>query len=395
MDAQPLEPVPASVSPSSRKALRAGTHRLRPAEETWEWVRPLLPNFGITRVGEVTWLDDIGIPVFQAIRPNARTLSVSQGKGVSRMLARVSAVMEAIELWHAEHPTGEVTARTVADIEKELCYPLEALSTTPRHALGPDTRLDWYSAITVGEQDQSYLPASLLHMDTCVTGRWTSVSFRATSNGLASGNSVDEAVLHGLYEVIERDAASRARRHGTGHLIDLSSVDDPSARTLLDRLESAGVHVVVRFLPSPFGIPTFDAVISSPMFPVRFGGAGTHLDAGVALCRALSEAAQSRATAIAGARDDIMRAAYREAGFALVDRSSSQHTREPSEGDTTDFACVTSAPLHDLRQEVLHVARRVASVTGFPALYINHTRPEFGVPVVHVVCPGTLLDIGH
>jgi ribosomal protein S12 methylthiotransferase accessory factor len=368
---------------------------VRPAEETWEWIRPLLPEFGITRVAEVTWLDEIGIPVFQAVRPNARTLSVSQGKGITRMLARVSAVMEGIELWHAEHPDLPVRTATVEDITPELGYPLDAIPTSPRHALGPDTRLDWYPATTVDGRHSSYLPASLLHMDACLTGRWKAVSFRATSNGLASGNVREEAVLHGLYEVIERDAAARAGRDGTATRVDPASVTDPSARLLLDRFEAAGADVVVRSLPSPFGIPTFEAVVSSDLFPVPFAGMGTHLDAAVALSRALSEAAQSRATAIAGARDDIGQVPYREARFLSVNRSPAAVSAPRTRGELLDFACVRSSPLDDIAEEAVHVACRVESVTGFPPLYVEHTRAEFGVPVVHVVCPGTLLDTSH
>ncbi|MBA9006312.1 YcaO-like family protein [Thermomonospora cellulosilytica] len=392
MHGRSLAPTGPSAPPASAKVTSVGTHRVRPAEETWEWIRPILPRCGITRVADVTWLDEIGIPVFQAVRPNARTLSVSQGKGATAMLARVSAAMEAVELWHAEHPRVPVTTATVEEIEGELGYPLDALPLAPRHFVGPDCRFGWYPAARIDGAGTSYLPSSLLHLDSCVTGRWTPAAFRATSNGLASGNVLDEALLHGLYEVVERDAAARARRHGTGRPLDLSTVHDPTARMLLERLTSAGIHVTARFLPSPFGIPTFDAVITSSMFPVPFGGVGTHLDAGIALCRALTEAAQSRATAIAGTRDDLGQTPYREAHFSLVNRSPSP----PLPGrDAVDFASVVSAPLPDVRQEVVHVARRIESVMGHPPLYVDLTRPELGIPVAHVVCPGALIDISH
>jgi ribosomal protein S12 methylthiotransferase accessory factor len=67
--------------------------RVRPPEQTWNAIKPRLREFGITRVGEVTGLDRIGLPVWIAIRPNARTLSVSQGKGLDDTAARVSAAM--------------------------------------------------------------------------------------------------------------------------------------------------------------------------------------------------------------------------------------------------------------------------------------------------------------
>ena len=57
---------------------------------------------GISRLADVTGLDRIGIPVVMACRPNARSLAVSQGKGLDRDAARASALMEAIELYHAE-----------------------------------------------------------------------------------------------------------------------------------------------------------------------------------------------------------------------------------------------------------------------------------------------------
>ncbi|GGZ21005.1 hypothetical protein GCM10010300_76060 [Streptomyces olivaceoviridis] len=383
------------AQPTGDKAIVTGTHRARPAEETWEWIRPVLSRCGVTRVADVTWLDEIGIPVFQAIRPNAHTLSVSQGKGISAMLARVSAAMEAIELWHAEHPRVPTTTVTVERMEPALGYPLDALPLATRHFIGPDCRFDWYPATRIDGQGASYVPASLLRLDACVTGRWTPAAFRATSNGLASGNVLDEALLHGMYEVIERDASARARRYGTAEPVDLSTVDDAPARRLLELFEAAGVHVTVRALASPFRVPTFDVTITSPAFPTPFGGAGTHLDVGVALSRALTEAAQSRATAIAGARDDIGQTPYREAHFHSVNRSPAPPVAPVGARGGIDFTSIASVPLRSLSDETLHLAGRIESVTGRPPLYVDLTYPDIGIPVVHVVCPGTLSDTGH
>ncbi|GAA4250592.1 YcaO-like family protein [Dactylosporangium darangshiense] len=384
-----------SVISDSDKVFSVGTHRVRPPEETWDWIRPLLPEFGITRVADVTWLDEIGIPVFQAVRPNARTLSVSQGKGISPMLARVSAAMEGVELWHAEHPVIPVVAGTVETVEPGLGYHVDMLALASRHHLGPDCRLVWYPATRVDRHGSSLVPAALLHLDARVTGRWAPPLFQATSNGLASGNVLDEALLHGMYEVIERDASTRARRHGGARPVDLASVDDPTAGMLLEYLRRAGVDVTIRFLPSPTGVPTFDALIWSDLFPVPFGGVGTHLDTGVALCRALSEAAQSRATAIAGARDDIGRTPYRQARAFGVDRSPSGRSADVPAADVQALGSIISRPLRDVHLEALHVAQLIESVTGCPPLYVDLTRAEFAVPVVHVVCPGLLFDAGH
>src|SRR5262245_40073595 len=80
----------------------AGTHRHVPPAETVQRVQRVLPVLGITRVADVTGLDTIGIPVVMVVRPNARSLSVAQGKGSTLEAARASGLMEAIETWHAE-----------------------------------------------------------------------------------------------------------------------------------------------------------------------------------------------------------------------------------------------------------------------------------------------------
>lgn len=379
------------------KVVLDGTHRVRPPEETWEWIRPRLRDLGITRVADVTWLDEIGIPVFQAIRPNSRTLAVSQGKGVTPALARVSAVMESVELWHAENqPPGGDAVATVAELEPELPYRVGELPRTARHCLNPDSRLAWRRAHHVESGRPTYVPAELVRLDARVTPRWSPPRFQATSNGLASGNVLGEALLHGMYEVVERDCLTRsARDAGDGRErpvpVDLATVGDGYLADLLARFRAARVTVTVRHFPNPYGIPTFDALIWSDAFPVGFRGSGTHLDARVALSRALTEAAQSRVTAISGARDDIGGSLYRGARALAVGRLAG-----PAPGRTggpgVGFGSVPSLRLPGLDAEVAEVAARIRDVTGRAPLYVDLTRPDVGVPVAHVVCPGTSFD---
>ena len=65
-------------------------------------IQPRLARYGITRIADVTDLDVIGVPVYMGVRPLGTTLSVSQGKGMTHLSARVGAAMEAIEWWAAE-----------------------------------------------------------------------------------------------------------------------------------------------------------------------------------------------------------------------------------------------------------------------------------------------------
>src|SRR5450755_353188 len=84
------------------KTFRRGTHRSAAPEDTLVRVKLKARQIGITRLGNVTGLDRIGIPVTVAVRPNSRSFSVSQGKGLGLAQAFASALMEAIELFHGE-----------------------------------------------------------------------------------------------------------------------------------------------------------------------------------------------------------------------------------------------------------------------------------------------------
>src|SRR5215510_6239155 len=86
-----------------KKGYVTGTHRARSPRETLNDYLPLMSCFGITRLATVTGLDSIGLPVYTAIRPNSRSLATAQGKGFDADSAKVSALMESIETWHAEH----------------------------------------------------------------------------------------------------------------------------------------------------------------------------------------------------------------------------------------------------------------------------------------------------
>jgi ribosomal protein S12 methylthiotransferase accessory factor len=229
------------------------------------------------------------------------------------------------------------------------------------------------------------VPADLLRLDYRFDQRWLPPLFRASSNGLASGNTLAEALLHGMYETVERDSMARAASGNQPRAVIPESVENVGLAALLERYRAARVHVRMRFLDNPFRIPVFDARIWSDAFPATFAGAGAHLDAAVALSRALTEAAQSRATAIAGAR-------YREARVFGVRRSSESPPFAGQGDPDLPFDAIESSPLPTLDAEVKYVAKRIREVTGHAPLYVDLTQPDIAIPVVHVVSPGTSLQ---
>lgn len=374
-----------AVRDDAPKACWSGTHRALTPAETLRWIEPLFPVVGITRLADVTWLDEIGIPVYQAVRPDSWTLSVSQGKGLTADLAKISAAMESIESWHAERAQPGDTVATVADMERECGYRVRDLSLEPRHYLRPSLTLRWTRAGRLDGGADTFLPSDYLCLDGRVRPTWTPPLFVLSSNGLASGNTFTEAALHGLYEVIERDALSRAET-AEPCFLNLNTVDGPAAE-VLEQLAAAGIDVRVEILPSPTGLAAYRATIWSEMFPVLFAGAGTHLDRDVALCRALTEAAQSRVTEIAAARDDLTSGAYRRARAGRTPKPA-----PPAKADIGEYEATPSVRNTSLAEDVRIVVAGVMAVTGRSPLVADHTVDEVGVPVVRVVCPGLLCD---
>ncbi|MGA5425180.1 YcaO-like family protein [Streptomyces lavendulocolor] len=361
-----------------------GTVRARRPEQTWEALAGHLPYYGITRVADLTGLDVIGLPVWTAIRPASQTLSASQGKGATHLLAKLSAVMEAIELWHVEQPLP-ITAHGPAAEVAPGC-PVGALPMTvayPGHILARVV-WDWTPGTTLVGGQQVLLPVDLVRRR-AQRPEWSPDLLRATSTGLACGNHRDEALLHGLFEVVERDVLLRDGQAGGQRctLIDPSTVDDPHGREVADRLLAAGMAVEVALVDGPYGLPVCAAYLWSEDYPVVFAGGGCHSDPVIALTRALSEAAQSRLTAIAGTRDDL------PSDAAHVSTASFRPARTKGLAAWPEATACFAPPADGFADQVRAVAGRVQHVTGHEPVALDLSAPGSPVSAVQVVCPGT------
>ncbi|MEW1599351.1 YcaO-like family protein [Streptomyces sp. NPDC093808] len=369
------------VSTDAPVTLR-GTVRVRPPEETWQAVAGRLPQYGITRVANLTGLDVIGLPVWAAIRPASRTLSTSQGKGATDLLAKLSAVMEAIELWHAEQPLPVIARGPAAEIAPDCpVAELPLLVPYPERTLARIV-WDWTSGTGLVSGAKRLLPVDLVRRRV-QRPEWTPDLLRATSTGLACGNSRDEALLHALFEVIERDVLYRDGQCGGRRrtLIAPASIGDPWGAEIVDRLSAAEMTLEIALVDGPYGLPVFLAYLWAEDHPAVFAGGGCHRNPGIALTRALTEAAQSRLTVIAGTRDD------------LADAPGSSDTAPVRPATSTGLIPWPEAtarftlPEAGFARLVAEAAACVHSVTGHEpvALDLSEAGP---VHAVQVVCPG-------
>jgi len=307
-----------------KKGYQFGTHRALPPEETLRRVTPHADRRGVTRCADVTGLDSIGIPVFCAIRPDGGVLQVANGKGVRRIDARVSAIMEALEYSHAECAPLVTREGSVADLRAEgIALPdFAALQGFWKHRFGSEQRVvSWVPAVDLLAGTATLLPTSYVHHQEPHFYYWT-------TNGLASGNNLVEATLHGLYEVAERHSLSllteddRVDFEGCT-VIDPDSIDDEVVGPLLERIRAAGCRVALLRVALDWGIHTMLATLLDPSPYAGASrvniGSGAHLSPTVAAARAITEAAQSRLTFIHGSREDLEREAYRGRHETLYD----------------------------------------------------------------------------
>jgi YcaO-like protein with predicted kinase domain len=362
-----------------------GTHRALSPETTWERIQPVAEHVGVARVADVTWLDCIGIPTFQAVRPRAKSLSVSQGKGVTSTLAKVSAVMESIELWHGEYvdlPT--ITCSAIATVSSSLGYDPFRLCLARPSALSAEVPIAWVEGKTAGEGRSTMVPRDFVDMDSSIREQWYPPMFAASSNGLSSGNTFEEAVLHGLYEVLERESVAVAlgRPRAAWTYVDTRSLP-PVAAELAERFSAAGVQLVVADVTGPSRVPCYHAYAWSDGFPLRMAGAGCHLDPDVALCRALSEVAQARITQIAGSRDDLKSRSWR----LLRDSALEVHV-PPSSLINFNDADHPVARAESLIADLASMVEIVSSTYGSAPIVVDLTKPDVGVPVAKVIMPG-------
>ena len=279
-------------------------------QKTFDRLSPILfEKFGITRVANVTGLDCIGVPVYIAIRPNSKCLAVSQGKGIMAASAKVSAVMESIETFYAENISTDAIqyVSTIKDIpsSKKACFGLFI-----DDILMQDVELSWLNCKNIIDNEDCLLPKEKLSLDT-TQFEDKHKNLKPSSNGLASGNTRDEAICHSLCELIERDAVAKwfllADEQQNNLLIDLETIHCTFILDLISRIKSKGLKLFVWDITSNINIPTFYcAVADDTGVPYTlFSGHGTHYDKTIALSRAITEACQARLTYISGSRDDI------------------------------------------------------------------------------------------
>jgi ribosomal protein S12 methylthiotransferase accessory factor len=340
------------------------------AEQTLQRVRPHLHRIGIA---ELVDLSALGIPVYRADAPGAIDGVTSYGgKGATLADAQASAVMEAFERhagWLPLRPTVIASYAELTTAGRAAIHP-GAHNLMLRPEYDDDRPIYWVAGHDLLADEPVLVPhGAVCFGEPAGAPPCYEVS---TTNGLASGNTLEEAICHGLCEVVERDALTLWEVVGDrlGELLGGAPVPgfpllDPGtvparARPLVDRFGAAGLSLRLRSITSDLGIPSILASVGGHV------GFGTHPDRDVALVRAITECAQGHA----------------------FDPSAADLSTTDETGPLTPVGDLATYPSDDLMADVRFMLDRLRAC-GLPRVVaVDLSPPEIPVCVVRVVVPG-------
>lgn len=373
----------------------ASSYRSKPPLETLRIAEGLMPALGISRVTDITRMDRLGLPVFASVRPRSRTLRVNAGKGVHPLEARVGALMEAIEYAAAEPQNSEwaKASMPVVDLVAQFDKGVHLVDFVPKLGIpiSPEQIVSTVECEDICGRKTVQLPAELVFFPYKVEGE--EEIFGSTTNGLASGNSLEEATLHAVLEVMERDALSMNKPDDASQWVDCEDLPE-HFRTLASSWRGLGVELGVRYVPNAFALPCFEAGLHEPgSDSVNLAaGSGLHVDREIALARAICEAAQSRLSHIHGGRDDITKfyAKYTDMAPSARGDADAKAVRSMFQRDRRiELAAVPhEASRRRSLSAVLDDVLKRLSRSGFESVFRHRFRLDLnGLHVVKVIVP--------
>lgn len=355
----------------------------------FEDIEPFLDAYEVTGIQDVTGLDRIGIPVVTVTRPNSPTISINSGKGLTMDDAIVSGCMEAIEIAVAEQFSGNPISATWFEITRagERVIPLKDIQRAKDSIFNPMLPFSWDQMLDL-KGEKTYVPAVQVGMK-IYCGYGHLLPFQVGSNGLASGGCFEDALLSGVYEVIERDAWSianlRLKAGKPMRKVRLESIQSDAVNGLIDRLKSAGIELHIfdcsLEVAKVYGAYIADAEDASNGV---FLGFGCNLNPEIAAIRAITEACQGRLCYISGARDDMFRRSFEILRRSKGARDILNSLPETDDFDNSDHPDVDpSDPFRDVK--AIH---EKLEKLGHSILYRELNPEEKAFSVVRVMIPG-------
>jgi ribosomal protein S12 methylthiotransferase accessory factor len=337
---------------------------------------------------------------------------MAAGKGTTDAQARASVLCEALErhsgIFRGDEPRRKARLADLGDsaIDVRECLLFSPRQYRDRDALNendspysfipmpfdPDEEIEWSPLWSLTRQETRYLPTAFCYYDYPLSKKHRFCI--ADSNGNAAGNTVEEAVLQGFLELVERDSVAlwwynRLPRPG----VDLASFNEPYLEKLTESLAGYDREMSVLDLTADLEIPVFAAWSrrKSGDSEQILMGFGAHLDARIALLRAVTEMNQMLSYLLRSPLEDGRR-------VPVTDRETVEWLRTATMVNQPYLVPRADVPLRnrddfrpstgdDVAGEVRDCQARLER-QRLEMLVLDQTRPEIGLPVAKVVVPG-------
>ncbi|MDI9570634.1 MAG: YcaO-like family protein [Pseudomonadota bacterium] len=383
MNARPLQ-----LRPCPKRYI-LDTHRSRPPEETLAFIAAMRETLGMEDFRDATSEDRIGLPVFTCsrIRPDA-SRTYHTGKGLTKVQAQVSLTMEAIERFSSEFRNGD-RDRLITGSFRELSARRRVLH--PERLILPkfndfreDTSYCWVEGFDLDTGETTLVPACSVYHP---FGLDDPELMTTHTNGVAAGNTLEEAVLHGLLEVIERDAWSIVKfgRLATEAVTIADGPENGFLLSIAGKLRDARIDVTLMDYTLDLGIPVIAAKAHDldidMLMPME--GFGAHLDPKAAASRALMEVATTRGLL------------FQQHGAGRLVEARPLYLFEAFEGDVLgddppvkDLSELAIGYSDDILADIRSVCARLRERGLTQVIVVDLTREEIRVPTVRVIVPG-------
>lgn len=342
--------------------------------------------------------------------------NASAGKGVSAVQAKASALCEALERYSGERQGDEVIVtasyrQMQATHGEDVIHPNAVMAYSARQqtehaawnarkskfnrvpeALDEDLPIDWTPVWSLTHDRHRYLPTQLLYYRSPASADCDRFFAMGCSNGNASGNTLEEAVLQGFFELVERDATAlwwynRLRKPG----VDVASFGEPWLLDLVEHYNSLGRDSWALDLTSDLGIPCFVAIsrLRDTAQDRLLFGLGCHLDARIALQRSFAEMnqmlglAQERPEADASAIEDEETRRW----LTTATLENQRYMGPDPERPVRCYADFVQRHTGDMLTDI-STCRNIIEAQGMEMLVLDQTRADAKMPVVKVIVPG-------
>jgi ribosomal protein S12 methylthiotransferase accessory factor len=371
---------------------------------TWEEENGLTTSYraGYGLVGAIADLNEL----------QGSLRSESYGKGKSDTQAKVSALSEAIERYSIAFQGDEARIRAkLKDLEGVAIHPNTCMlysekQFSNREQLNSDrirfnsipepfneeVEIEWSPAWSLTYNAPRYIPTAY-----CYSGysqKYHAPFAVANSNGCAAGNYLEEAILQGFMELVERDSIAlwwynRLKKPGA----DLSSFEEPYFQEIEAHYKTLQRDLWVLDLTSDLNIPVFAAISRRNDREEEniIMGFGAHFDPQIALLRALTELNQSLPAAFFGILDP--KSADRDRDREAIEWwKSATVARHPYLLPDKTIASKTPADYlkqwsDDFYTDVMNCVE-IARTNGLETIVLDQSRPDLGLSVVKVIVPG-------